>query len=874
MAFQNKMINTCILLVCVLCLILSGCGTENTTKSNRKYTGVADSSFSNIIRYTDGYSPAAENDRYKLEIEGSSASVAIVDKETGKRWTTNPENRSEDNVADGTWSQLLNSQIQLSYIRTSDGISVLANSYNDAVKNEQFDFYPVENGIGVHYLIGEEIKRTLYPTVLTSKRFKHFLEKLDDADKLALEMYYVEISADSFTDKNERNLMLERYPELKNQSLYVLSAATGTSVVPGSLLAEEIEGLFEKAGYDEDELAYDQKQNGIEPDKVYDTSIDICIEYILTDDGLSVLVPTDKLNYDRTSIIITEISLLPCFGAADYTKNGYIFIPDGSGAIIELNNGKTNIPAYEKKVYGKDASLSGNEYETDTEDDGVGINLPVFGIKEDDRSFLAIIEEGDSVAEINADVSMKSSIYNYVYASFKLKESHVVTQSALNLSGSLVYQQSEFSSDLKISYFPVAKTSDYSDMALVYQRYLKDNGCFSENSVQEGLPFNINLIGSSAYRTTVLGISVERQKKLTSYSEAQEILSIADQKGIKNISLRFEGWCNDGMFNSVFDGIRLTDSLGKASDLKALVDFTQKKGMGFYPASELQYVSKNRLTDGYRINRDTAKNLEKGNAVYYTNSIASAADENKGFKWVTSPMKYQSLLSDVLEDYKDYSIKGIDFASLSTEINSDYNEENLADRSVSEKKTREIYKKAVDEGISVSADGANAYVIEYCSLITDVPEASGAHYLIDKSVPFYQIVLHGMVPFTGEAINLCDDVKQSFLKCVETGSGLSFCWIYADNTALMDTKLDLYSVNYSQWMDEAADMYARASKVLSDLCNDTIVSHSEYADGVYKTVYSDGTAVWVNYNSEDYKTDLITVPAEDFIAERKAADEQ
>lgn len=874
MAFQNKMIRSCLLPVCVLCLALSGCNTENQTKADRKYTGVADSGFSGTIRYADGYSLAAENSKYRLEVEGSTASVALADKQTGRRWTTNPENRSEDTVADGTWSQLLNAQLELSYIRTSDGISVLANSYNDAVKNGQFDYYPLENGIGVHYLIGQQVKRTLYPTVLTAKRFEQFLSRLDSADQLALKMYYVELSADSFSDKNERSLMLERYPELKNQNLYVLSAATGTSVVSGSLLAEEIEGLFEKAGYNEEELAYDQKQNGIEPEKVYDTSVDICIEYILTEDGLSVSVPMDKMSYDSSSMIITEISLLPCFGAADFTKNGYIFIPDGSGAIIELNNGKSNIPAYQKRVYGEDAALSNGGLGSETEDDGVGIHLPVFGIKEDDASFLAVIEEGDSVAEIHADVSMKSSMYNYVYASFQLKESHVVTQSALNLSGSLVYQQSEFSSDLKISYFPLAEASDYTDLALLYQSYLKQHGVFSDGGTKEGLPFHISLIGSSAYKTTVLGIAVERQKKLTSYAEAQQILSLADQKGIQNISLRYEGWCNDGMFNSVFDGIRLTSALGTASDLRALADFAQEKGIDFYPVSNLQYVSKNRLADGYRINRDTAKNLEKDNAVYAVDSIAFASEQEKGAQWVVSPLKYQSLLSGLLEDYADYHLGGIDLAVLSTDLNSDYNEDQLVDRSSSQKITSQIYRQAADAGLSISADGANAYVLQYCSSVTNVPESSGAHYLIDRSVPFYQIVLHGMVPFTGEAINLSDDARKSFLRCVETGSGLSFCWIYAENTALMDTKLDLYSAHYSQWIDEAAELYARASGVLSDLCDDTIVSHSQCADGVYRTEYSDGTAIWVNYNSEDFTAGSVTVPAGDFIAERKTADEQ
>ena len=36
--------------------------------------------------------------------------------------------------------------------------------------------------------------------------------------------------------------------------------------------------------------------------------------------------------------------------------------------------------------------------------------------------------------------------------------------------------------------------------------------------------------------------------------------------------------------------------------------------------------------------------------------------------------------------------------------------------------------------------------------------------IIDEDVPFYQIVLHGLVNLAGDPLNLADDYRESFLK--------------------------------------------------------------------------------------------------------------
>ena len=62
--------------------------------------------------------------------------------------------------------------------------------------------------------------------------------------------------------------------------------------------------------------------------------------YTLDSFGLTASVLTSEIKESEKNKI-TEISLLPYFGAASVNDSGYFLVPDGSGALIGFNNGKT-----------------------------------------------------------------------------------------------------------------------------------------------------------------------------------------------------------------------------------------------------------------------------------------------------------------------------------------------------------------------------------------------------------------------------------------------------------------------------------------------------------------------------------------------------
>ena len=92
----------------------------------------------------------------------------------------------------------------------------------------------------------------------------------------------------------------------------------------------------------------DHEQNHIDPPVPNLRVFRIPIEYRLEEDSLVVTVPTEDVVYplevespdgELVTMPLAAITVLPYFGAAGENEEGYIFVPDGSGAIMMLNNG-------------------------------------------------------------------------------------------------------------------------------------------------------------------------------------------------------------------------------------------------------------------------------------------------------------------------------------------------------------------------------------------------------------------------------------------------------------------------------------------------------------------------------------------------------
>lgn len=236
-----------------------------------------------------------------------------------------------------------------------------------------------DDTVAVHYTIGDIEKLYVCPLVIKESSMKKLLEKMSKSDQSRVTRNYVHYDYEELSesdDDTELQQALEKFPDLKDEPIYYLSEKITDSK------AKQLEEMFTKVGYTEeqrnkDSKGYNVSRNAGKP------IFDVTVQYILDGDQLVVKVPMEQIEYN-TDYPIVELSVLPYMGAGNTDESGYVLVPDGSGGIINFNNGKTTQQTYLADMYGWDYGTSRDMVVDETRSNLSGI----CGIQYDKYKFL------------------------------------------------------------------------------------------------------------------------------------------------------------------------------------------------------------------------------------------------------------------------------------------------------------------------------------------------------------------------------------------------------------------------------------------------------------------------------------------------------
>jgi len=111
--------------------------------------------------------------------------------------------------------------------------------------------------------------------------------------------------------------------------------------------------------------------------------------------------------------------------------------------------------------------------------------------------------------------------------------------------------------------------------------------------------------------------------------------------------------------------------------------------------------------------------------------------------------------------------------------------------------------------MKLMTDTGNFRVIKNVSFISHLPTSASQSRSAYASVPFLQLVLHGIVGYSGEPLNFSENAKTSFLRCVEYGASPAYEWTYSDTYADKKNKsdedsTDTVGVYYENWIASAS----------------------------------------------------------------------
>ena len=555
---------------------------------------------------------------------------------------------------------------------------------------------------------------------------------------------------------------------------------------------------------------------------------------------------------------------LPYFGAGTKEDEGFILVPEGGGALINFNNGKTSQNPYYANMYGWDMAIVRNAVVHNTR-----CYFNTFGIAQGDDSFLCILEDGVSYSSINADISGRSNSYNYANAEYSITLREKYNVSSIATSSVYVYLP-ELPDESLVQRYRFMDSGNYVEMSKEYQKYLKNKyGANFAKADDTETPVVVEIVSAVDKVKQVLGVPTSMPLKLTTFKEAKDMMTELQSEGLKNMSVKLTGWANGGVNQKLLKSVRLVSDCGSKKDLNNLSAAASSLGVDLYLDGVTQYAYDSDLLDGFFSYRDAARFISKERAeIYQYSAITFAKREGADSFYLIHADLADKMTDNLANAAKKYSAN-VSFREIGLDLSADYYVKNTVSREEVKKRQANKLAEISASGSKVMINMGNDYAAAYSDMITNMDLRGSEYTIIDEFVPFYQLALHGYKNYAGSPLNLASDPTEELLKSAEYGASLYFTIMKESPFALQKTLYtEYFGSSYDSWHERIVETYKRYNQELGHTFNQEMTGHETIEKGLTCTVYADGTKVYVNYSYMDKTADGRKIPARDYVVVR------
>ena len=146
----------------------------------------------------------------------------------------------------------------------------------------------------------------------------------------------------------------------------------------------------------------------------------------------------------------------------------------------------------------------------------------------------------------------------------------------------------------------------------------------------------------------------------------------------------------------------------------------------------------------------------------------------------------------------------------------------------------------------VGSDGANVYMLVGADILCEIPLTCSEQDIFSCEVPFYAMVLHGLVTLTSSPLNTAADQEQTVAMCAQFGVCPTYRVTGCLSDELTDTNLAfLYNSSYTYWKEKIIANDRLIQEAQKELANTLITSH-RYEGDLSITTYENGAVIVYN----------------------------
>ena len=708
------------------------------------------------------------------------------------------------------------------------------------------------------------------------------------ADRDGMQLYYNETNGEIkivdqygvewFSNPQDRNKAEKPKKKTLLRAQFYVNFVDAVNSVPFNGDVSSYEDSWRKGGMEAPVILKDDKGEAYGVKFVFkfpDQSVIIPVQYCIVDGAFQAEVLTDEIErVNEEAYYVTDIKLLPYFGAANWETDGQLLVPDGSGALINFNNGKDHddIVFYNNRVYGKNINLS----QTTAEPVKEQVNLPIFGSKwegkdgKPDSGFLGVIVSGESSSSIVASTGGKISSYNMVYATANMMDytwKSVAgsvyagkTTNVMAVSDNLIDNQ-----NFAVRYYFLnGDDANYVGMAEKYRDHLQKADQLKQKSELADKKYLVlDLVGAVSIEKYVFGVKQPVVTALTTYNDVVSIVKELKAEGVNNLIINYIGALDGGLNNKIYSCVETESVLGTKKEFQAMIDYLNQEGVVFVLESNPIDIYNN--GNGYDNNADAAKTFFDKYAFQYK-YVLDSEQYNKTTRWhILHPAKVPVLVDQFATSATEWGLTNISLDRIGKVLYTDYADdvENTT-RADALEYWKAALKAADEKSDNLMVHGGNAYAMAYADIVSDVANGSSDYDMADATVPFYQIVFQGNTVLAPTAFNMSVDYERELLAILENGGNLKYNLIYGDVDQLVGTEFDtMVSYSYKRWKSKIVEHYKVMQEVSAQFAGKNIIAHEIVATDVTVTEYENGKIV-VNGSDKVQTYEGVEIPAKGY----------
>lgn len=579
-----------------------------------------------------------------------------------------------------------------------------------------------------------------------------------------------------------------------------------------------------------------------------DYKIGVSLNLFLEGNTFHVMIPVSSI-IEEGDYRIASLDVLPMFGASRPDEDGYFVYPDGCGALYRFGEEKESKPSpFIRDVY------SQSTYELDllkeeSTNEIKNISIPAFGIVRGSNAILGYITEGDTSSTLRIAPAGNTYQLERIYPSAVYRKTYrmVMPDGKESMEVETDKRAKNYHVQYRFVYQP--KGASYADLAKEARSILqeiKQLPVKKAKVIQDQL--SIQFLMGSIEKTLLY----DSYKTMTTYGQAADILKDLKNNTKIDFSTILFGWQKTGFGIAPSQNSPASEIGGKSGETQF---FSEINSMGIDGYENMEPIYAQSDSPGYSKRTDLAEN-----------AVGIAITDKNQTQFLLRPLK---VLADFTGKwsgrFQRNNVKGIALDTVGTMIYDDYNKDftmTREDTATAWITLAELSRKSAGK---TAVQGGNAYMFSATDYLYDIPDQNSNYTLYSESIPFYQMIIHGYLPYTSStAGNLAYDYEYQKLKWIEYGSIPSFILTKAKTDRLKNTEANqLFTSEYSLYRQKIIDLAKEYQTNLQGILGAELVNHKRTGDLV-KVTYGNGVSILINYGDKPIVAEGIQINPKEY----------